>query len=222
MHIFPFGTGLGLWVFFLSLFPLVLLVIPWVFFLLNLRALLWQVAPQNRAMSADLVWLTFIPVFGLGWFIYTVTKVRDSVRAEYDSRGWSSADDFGYNVGVAAGVLGICLLFFSWIPFIGWALGVSWLVCWILYWLKTSDLKHQLELRPPWSGPGVPPPYLQPPGDQAPAGDQGPAGGPPPASPDGSRGPRVKQCAVCGTPITPDDKFCRTCGLKLPQRPAEG
>jgi hypothetical protein len=201
--------------------PLGLLLVPWVFFLLNLRSLLWRVHPQNRALSPDQVWLNFIPVFNLGWFIYTIAKVRDSVRAEYASRQWAPAADFGYNVGLAAGILWICLAFFWWIPFIGWALGIGWLICWIVYWLKTSDLKRQLEVGPSWAGPGAPPSYWQSPWQG------GPAMGPPPGSagrvagsadaPAGSSDePRAKQCAACGTTIAPDDRFCRTCGLPLP------
>ena len=218
--------GPGLWVFLVLLFPLALLLIPWVFFLLNLRSLLWRVHPQNRAMSPDQVWLNFIPVFNLGWFIYTVAKVRDSARAEYHSRGWDPSADFGYNVGLAAGILWICSAFLWWIPLIGWAVVIAWLVCWIIYWLKTSDLKHQLEAGPPWFGTGAPPPYqdrgygyrgyVAPPG--APWNQQQPPwqGASPPASTGGSTGPRAKQCAVCGTTIEPDDRFCRGCGLPLP------
>jgi hypothetical protein len=217
MEVYPLGGGPGLWVFLVFLFPLVLLIIPWVFFLLNLRGLLWRVNPQNRAMPPEQVWLNFIPVFGLGWFIYTVAKVRESVRAEYRSRGWDLVADFGYNVGLAAGILWICVAFFVWIPFLGWAVAIAWLVCWIIYWLKTSDLKHQLEVGPPWFGPGAPPPYRD-------YGDGSPGYGPPapgapwnaPASTGGPRAPQVKQCAVCGRTIAPDDRFCRTCGLRLP------
>jgi hypothetical protein len=209
METAPLTGGPGLWVFFVFLFPLVLLIIPWVFFLLNLRSVLWRVHPENRAMSPDQVWLNFIPVFNLGWFIYTVAKVRDSVRAEYRSREWAPAADFGYNVGLAAGILWICLAFFWWIPLVGWLVGIAWLVCWVVYWLKTSDLKRQLEVGPAWFGPGAPPPYWQPPWQG------GPATAPPPAAAGGSGRPQVKQCAACGTTIAPDDRFCRGCGLRL-------
>ena len=55
-------------------------LLPWFFFLLNLQTTLNRVSDRNRAMPAGHVWLNFIPIFNLGWFIYTVTKVRDSVR----------------------------------------------------------------------------------------------------------------------------------------------
>jgi hypothetical protein len=127
------------------------------------------------------VWLNFIPVFCLGWFIYTVIKVRDSVRAEYGARGWPAEGDFGYNVGIAAGVLWIAAFLFWWIPFIGWLLGIGWLVCWILYWLKTSDLKKRLDEGTAWRGTAPSQPYSAP--GQPYSGSMPPYGAPrPPAA----------------------------------------
>ena len=59
-----------------------------VFFLLNLMETLRRVSYENRRMTPGLVWLIIIPVFGVAWFIYTVLRVTDSLRAEYRSRGW--------------------------------------------------------------------------------------------------------------------------------------
>ncbi len=120
-------------------------LLPWFFFLLNLQNLLEHVSPANRRMTPGLVWLNFIPIFHLGWFIYTVIKVKDSVSAEFQSRGWMIDGDLGYNVGLTAGILWIAAFFIGWIPFIGWVLPLAGVVCWIIYWLKTSDLKHRLE-----------------------------------------------------------------------------
>jgi hypothetical protein len=63
-------------------------LVPWFFFLLNLNGLLERVKEQNRAISPSSVWLNFVPLFNLVWFLYTVLKVRDSVRAEYGWRRW--------------------------------------------------------------------------------------------------------------------------------------
>ena len=120
-------------------------LLPWFFFLLNLQNLLNRISPPNRRMAPGLVWLNFIPIFHLGWFIYTVIKVRDSVSAEYQSRGWRQDGDLGYNVGLTAGILWIAAFFIGWIPFIGWVLPLAGVICWIIYWLKISDLKNRLE-----------------------------------------------------------------------------
>jgi hypothetical protein len=230
------GLGSFIWIVFVA----VVVIVPWLFFLLNLRGLLERVSEPNRAMPPEHVWLNFIPVFNLGWFIYTVAKVRDSVRAEYHGRGWAIDGDLGYNVGLAAGILGICTVFFGWIPLIGWGVGVAGLICWVIYWLKTADLKSRLSFgdQSHGAGLGAYPPYYTPPAPGAqwqrpPAGQQ-PAGspprpaGPPPqpagVSPQPGAGSadaapkrdKDKQCAICATTVTPDDKFCRGCGLPLP------
>jgi hypothetical protein len=119
-------------------------LVPMFFFLLNLHNLLERIDPRNRAMAPAHVWLNFIPIFNLYWVVYTVMKVRDSVRAEYAGRGWAPDGDFGYSVGMTAAVLVIVLFFFGWIPVINWLMGIAFLICWIMYWLKTSELKGRL------------------------------------------------------------------------------
>jgi hypothetical protein len=167
-------------------------LLPWFFFLLNLQNLLNEVSPANRRMSPSLVWLNFIPVFHLGWFVYTVIKVRDSVSAEFQSRGWFIDGDLGYNVGLTAGILWIAAFFIGWIPFIGWVLPLAGVICWIIYWLKSSDLKHRLEGPPIWTRPGVYPSSYPPavapygPGYPQPYTPQGASGAMPPGPAAGS------------------------------------
>ena len=83
-------------------------VVLGVLFLLNLQRLLEAVRFQNRAMSPGHVWLNLIPVFNLGWMIYTVIKFRDSVRNENASRRGASVNEGStYNVGLAYAILSI-------------------------------------------------------------------------------------------------------------------
>ena len=115
------------------------------FFLLNLRDLLSRVSPHNRMMQPDQVWLNLIPLFNLVWIFITIIRVRDSVRYEFQSRSWAPNGDFGYGVGLAAAILSIL----SWGP-----LGLAALVCWIIYWVRISELKNQLAQPPAgWSSP---------------------------------------------------------------------
>ena len=226
------GWG-GLWSFFWVIFVIAIFVVPWLFFLLNLRSLLERVSPVNRAMSPDQVWLNFIPVFNFGWFIYTVAKVRDSVKAEYQSRNWMPEGDYGYNVGLAAGILGICSVVFGWIPLLGWGVSVAALVAWVIYWLKTADLKSRLGYGSPtpyagygssyeqvrWSPAPQPGPEPNRPAPQEPAaGADRPAAGTAGAGAPASAAPtKGRRCAVCDTPVAPEDRFCRGCGLPLPR-----
>ena len=128
-----------------------LFLLPWFFILLNLQTLLNNVQPSNRRMRPGLVWLNFIPVFFMVWFIYTVIKVKDSLHAEFESRGWYAEGDLGYNAGLTAGILWVAAHFIGWIPFIGWVLPLVGVICWIIYWLKTSDLKNRLDSGPAWN-----------------------------------------------------------------------
>jgi hypothetical protein len=225
---------------FLFLLLLCVALIPEIFFLLNLQETLRRVSRENRRMTPGLVWLMFIPVFGLGWFIYTVLRITDSLRAEYRSRGWQPDGDFGYGVGLAAGILSIGGLVWRFVPHraaaIGAVLSLGYLVCWIIYWVRTARMKSRLGAVTGWAGPGAgsyssygrqPGPGAWPPAGTergqgwAPpyAGEVGPEPGgwnaPPPA---GEEPPtdQAKRCSACGTTVTPHDKFCRGCGSTLP------
>jgi hypothetical protein len=216
-------------------------LLPWFFFLLNLQNLLEEVAPANRRMSPGLVWLNFIPIFHLGWFVYTVIKVRDSVSAEFQSRGWMVDGDLGYNVGLTSGILWIAALFIGWIPFIGWVLPLAGVICWIIYWLKMSDLKHRIEGPPAWGRPGAYPPAYPPgypvagpppvagyPQPYVPPAQPGPVGGPPPPVAPAPPPPAVSPAPVPpATPAPPAqgsggedtaeavEKRCAACGSKI-------
>lgn len=239
------GAGLVAFGLFFVLFFGIALVVE-IFFLLNLQETLRRVGFENRRMTPGLVWLIIIPVFGMFWFIYAVVKITDSLRAEYRSRGWQPEGDFGYGVGLAAGIINVAGLAWQWIPHrlaaVGMLLSVGYIVCFVMYWVRTARMKARLGPATRWgTTPGGPySDYGQPPA--GPGGGQGWA--PPYAGGRGS-GPvsreadstddrasasssgddarygfggsdRQKRCAACGTPVTPDDKYCRGCGTSLP------
>jgi hypothetical protein len=147
-------------------------IVIWYLFLRNLRDLLNQVSLQSRAMPANHVWLNFIPIFNLGWIIYTVIKVRDSVRAEYGARGWAPEGDFGYGVGLAYGITGIVSLVLGRFLWFGGVISLVGLVCWIIYWVTTSRLKNRLMVGVTPLGYTAPPQY---PGYGGPVDPVGPA-----------------------------------------------
>lgn len=177
-------------------------IVAMVFFLLNLRDLLRQVRPQYQAMKPNQVWLNLIPLFGYVWMIITVIKVRDSVRSEFQSRGWAPQGDFGFGVGLAFAILSIFSGLLTFIPL---------LVCWVMYWIKTSELKRQLvRSQPPagWAPLSAPPSYGGPtsPGAYSSTGATGPR-------------PSGRTCSSCGKVSEPGDVFCRSCGADLSAKP---
>ena len=220
MHLWGWDWGWGWLAGIGVVLVLGILVLPWFFFLLNLHNLLERVSYENRAMTPALVWLNFVPLFCLGWFLYTVVKIKDSLRAEYASRRWPGPDEGVYHLGVATGVLWIVSFFLWWAPFLGWVCGIGWLVCWIMYWIKTAEIKSELASGPGVAGSQVAParprgPWAPPPGPgPVPGRGPGPAPGPEPGP---AAEPRAGACAYCGTPYSPEDRFCRSCGLRLPK-----
>ncbi len=171
------------------------------FFLLNLRDLLRQVSAQNRSMQPNQVWLNFIPFFGLVWMIITVIKVRDSVRAEFASRGWTAQGDFGYGVGLAFAIMSF---------FAGVLVVIPMLVCFVIYWMKTSELKNQLlRAQPPagWAPLQAPPPAPMP-TSVARIEDEAEAE----VDTDAEPAEAEVICPVCGVANRQNAKFCRSCG----------
>ena len=192
-------NGIDTVVFLTVVLPLICVgIVIGVFFLLNLRNLLRQVSPQNRAMQPDYVWLNLIPVFGYVWMIITVIKVRDSVRAEFERRGWSPQGDFGFGVGLAFAILAIVSGLLTFIPM---------LVCWIIYWVKTSELARQLaQTQPPagWALSPSPRSYGESLASDASSGTQALALQPP-----------RQTCPSCGALAQHGDVYCRSCGERL-------
>lgn len=123
----------------LFLFPLI--IIPFVFYLITLQNVLKKVSPENRKMPPANVWLLFIPLFNLGWHFVVVARVSDSLKAEFAKRGISvGVERPAYGVGLAYCILKCC----SYIPFLGIAAALAWLVCWIIFWVKVSGYSARL------------------------------------------------------------------------------
>jgi ribosomal protein L32 len=215
-EVFGGAYGATFWIPFLVI--LLISILIQVLFLLNLRNLLKSVSPQNRAMNPNLVWLNFIPFFNYAWMVYTVVKIRDSVAAELRSRGLPAGKDPAYGVGMGYAVLSIVGAVLGWatpggfgagLAAFGGVMGIASLVLWILYWIRTSRLKNQLQqmgTSPEYQGFGyatAPPPH-------------------PTAAGPGSQ-PTATECPSCGLLPMPDDEFCRSCGLPIekPEEPAQ-
>lgn len=114
--------------------------VPLIFYLLTLSKTLSVVSEKNRTMSPGLVWLNLIPVFVLGWHLYTVVMIRNSLRAEFQERNIADPGKGGFGVGMATSVLFVS----SVIPYVGMVTGIAGLVFWIIYWVKIAGYKKRL------------------------------------------------------------------------------
>jgi hypothetical protein len=111
-----------------------------IFFLLTLYRNLGLIKPKNRSMKPGKVWLNLIPLFGLGWMIYTVIALKNSNKREFEERKIQVEGNYGYGIGLTYAVL-MCA---SIIPYLGTLSALAGLVFFIIYWVKIAGLNTRL------------------------------------------------------------------------------
>lgn len=127
---------------FVGLAVIAIFILVKVFYLLTLQKTLEQVAPERREMTTGQVWLELIPLFGIVWQFFNVNRVMRSVENEFKARDMSYYEISGTtNLGKASCILSCCGI----IPIIGGLIRLASIICWIIFWVKTSNLKKQLE-----------------------------------------------------------------------------
>tara|TARA_B110000116_G_C16390305_1_gene382626 strand:- start:73 stop:486 length:414 start_codon:yes stop_codon:yes gene_type:complete len=120
---------------------LLLILVPYILFLVNLQNTLAACSQENRAMEPGLVWLNLIPIFSLFWLFWTVIKIRDSLQKEYESRSLDTKEVTDtYNMGLGLAISSVAGI----IPVIGLITGIAALVFFIIYWSKTSGCRKTL------------------------------------------------------------------------------
>jgi len=145
-------------------FVAVLLVLS-ILFLLTLHQTQKQVRESNRELSPGLVWLTLIPLFGTIWAAIMVPKLTNSLRREFEDRGWrTDGEGFGYIPGMIWAWGGVANLVLSilqnvlrfadlgpiavLLSLLGLPLGLAVLVCWIIYWVQMYQYGKRLRAGP--------------------------------------------------------------------------
>ncbi len=126
------------------LFILIVAITVLALYLLTLQNTLKAISPENRRMPPGNVWLMLIPFFGLIWHFIIVTKMADSIKAQFESRGVAIAERPGFGIGLAACILNCGNL----IPVLNVVVTIPGLICWIIYWVKISGYKKQIESLP--------------------------------------------------------------------------
>ncbi|GMQ92054.1 MAG: hypothetical protein BMS9Abin11_1371 [Gammaproteobacteria bacterium] len=113
-----------------------------VFYLLTLNKALKRVDTSRRGMSPGMVWLNLIPLFNLGWHIYTVVQMSDALAKEFDARQIGYEGKPGYVIGLVASIL----MATSIIPYLGGLLFIGGVVCGIVYWVQIADFSKKIAL----------------------------------------------------------------------------
>jgi len=140
-------------------------ITPYVFYLLELQKTLSAVKPENRKMHPGLVWLLFIPIFSTYWYYKVVTRIADSLAAEFEERKMEVDEQRpGLKMGMALFIIGVIQLlqnFYSkYFAFSGmgqptaslkitmflitFILGSTSFVLFIMYWIKIKGYRNML------------------------------------------------------------------------------
>ncbi|HEY1113612.1 MAG TPA: hypothetical protein VGE66_08615 [Chitinophagaceae bacterium] len=130
---------------------LALFFVPAVLFLLTQQRTIRLIQPHNRRIEPGEVFLQLVPLFGMIWQFFVVTRLSDSIRKELGETSFSfekvpeeykeKEDRPTYRIGIA-----YCVLFCGYIlPVIGSYLFLAGMVCWIVYWIRLSGYKRKLE-----------------------------------------------------------------------------
>src|SRR5688500_9988029 len=135
-----------------------LLLIPFIavaiLFLLNQQRTLEAIRPENRRMSPGQVWLQLIPLFGLAWQFFVISRISDSIRNELNTPVGDSvfAEDAvpsgnrpTFNAGISYAVL-FCISVLPLMMLKGLA-SLAGLVLWVNYWIQLSRYKKRLKDR---------------------------------------------------------------------------
>ncbi len=166
--------GFGIFGFVLVFF--LLLLVPFILYLLNLQRCFEAVRPEFRPpMPPALVWLALVPGLGLFVLIAAAVLLSTAVKKEGEARRTGVFGDGGLALGLAAAILGLL----SMIPLIGLLLALGSLVCWIMHWIKVAGFRKLL-VGAPAGGQSAPPP---PPQNWQPAAVPPPPMAPPPPPP---------------------------------------
>lgn len=136
----PLQLGLLLFV------PVVVALIPLIFYLLTLQNTFKAISVENRKMQPGEVWLTLIPVFGYIWQFFIVSKLADSLGAELKSKGIENNEERpGYTVGLVYCILmAIASPLVVFIGFAGSILSIAGVVFWIVYWVKIDGYRKSV------------------------------------------------------------------------------
>jgi hypothetical protein len=111
------------------------------FWLLQMQRSL-ELVSATAKMKPEMVWLTFIPLFGLYWQFAVVSAVANSFGDEYVRRGIIPKEGRpGYNVGMTANILLCCAL----IPTFGILVALISNITRLIHLAKIKNYTKELE-----------------------------------------------------------------------------
>jgi len=120
---------------------ILILYIPWIFYLVSMHKALNRVAPERRKTTPLIIWLNLLPLVNLVTHFFMVSGIADSLADEYYYRNLPLADQRpGYTMGLVTSIL----LVLSMIPWLGMLFSMGALVTWIIYWVQIADFSRTI------------------------------------------------------------------------------
>ena len=138
----------------IQLLLLFLFLVIGVLFIWSQYKTLTLIRPEYRRMSPGQVWLQLIPLFGLVWQFFVISKISDSIRDDLNAPIGDSI--FGeapvstgkrptYATGISYAVL-FCLTILP-LGLFKSLLALAGLILWIIYWIELSGYTRRFKQR---------------------------------------------------------------------------
>ena len=133
----------------------IIVLIPYIFFLLAQQHTLLAVEEQNRTMKASAVWLQLIPLFGLVFQFTVVKNIADSLRNELEHRNRVSAlgiwedgivDEVNIHPTFTTGQWYCILVCITAIPFVGFITFIFAIILWVSYWGQLNKYRKMVSM----------------------------------------------------------------------------
>lgn len=131
-------------------------IVPAVFFFLTQHNTLAAIQPKNRNMSPGEVWLQFIPLFGIVWQFFVVSRIADAIQRELASEETFSfeiessayrVEPYGPKPTHSIGMTYCTLICCGIIPFLGIFASLAGFICWIIYWVQLAEYKNKIQMK---------------------------------------------------------------------------
>lgn len=127
-----------------ELLSLLALVAGVAYYLLIIYRVLVRVAPANRSMKPELVWLNLIIGFNLFWMAWTVIKLSESLGKELAERKITNPDNGARTAGLVMVGSVICCFGSITIPPLSLLFALAAIIAWSIHWGKTATYLKEL------------------------------------------------------------------------------
>jgi hypothetical protein len=115
-----------------------ILIIPYIFYCIELQNTLKEIKPENRKMNPGQVWLLYVPFFRWYWSFAVVNNIADSLKLEFEQRGIKAdVERPGFAFGLVYAILSVVSDFVL-------VLSPVSLGFFIVYWVKIRGYRKLL------------------------------------------------------------------------------